>query len=125
MGRRSIFDQIFKEMQSIHFRLDDMENNLSSWNPQPLEISELKLLSLPDHLRKTYMVVFSKGECSAILVSNLTGRCRAIESSYLNQLVCMGWLSKRRVSKTTNFRAVSEKRSRTQQSLSQKEIRIP
>ncbi len=109
MVRRSIFDQIFKEMQNIRFRLDDLENNLSSWNPQPLEISESKLISLPDHLRKTYMVVVSKGECSAILVSNLTGRCRAIESNYLNQLARMGWLNKRRVSKTTHFRVLSEK----------------
>jgi len=109
MVRRSIFDQIFKEMQNIRFRLDDLENNMSSWNPQPLEISESKLISLPDHLRKTYMVVVSKGECSAIHVSNLTGRCRPIESNYLNQLVRMGWLRKRRVSKTTNFRAISEK----------------
>lgn len=109
MVRRSIFDQIFREMQNIRFRLDDMENNMSSWNPQPLEISESKLISLPDHLRRTYMTVVSKGECSAIQVSNLTGRCRAIESNYLNQLSRMGWLNKRRISKTTNFRAVSEK----------------
>jgi hypothetical protein len=109
MVRRSIFDQIFKEMQYIRFRLDDLENAMASWNPQPLEISESKLISLPDHLRRTYMVVVSKGECSAITASNLTGRCRAIESNYLNQLSRMGWLNKRRVSKTTHFRAVSEK----------------
>jgi hypothetical protein len=40
MVRRSIFDQIFREMQNIRFWLDDMENNMASWNPQPLEISE-------------------------------------------------------------------------------------
>jgi hypothetical protein len=108
MVRRSIFDQIFKEMQNIRFRLDDMENNMSSWNPQPLEISESKLISLPDHLRRTYMTVISKGECGAIHVSNFTGRCRAIESNYLNQLSRMGWLNKRRMSKTTIFRAVSK-----------------
>jgi hypothetical protein len=109
MVRRSIFDQIFKEMQNIRFRLDDLENNMSSWSPKPLEISESKLISLPDHLRRTYMIVVSKGECSAVQVSNLSGRCRAIESNYLNQLARMGWLNKRRVSKTTNFRSASEK----------------
>ena len=111
MVRRSIFDQIFKEMLNIRYRLDDLENNMSSWNPQPLEISESKLFALPDHLRKSYLTVVSKGECSAVDVSNLTGRCRAIESNYLNQLSRMGWLNKRRISKTTNFRAVSEKMS--------------
>ncbi len=107
MVRRSILDKIFKEIQNIRYRLDDLENNLSSWNPQPIEIPESKLMALPDHLRKTFMVVLSKGECSTVQVSNLTGRCRAIESSYLNQLSRMGWLYKRRVSKTTHFRPVS------------------
>jgi hypothetical protein len=105
--RRSIFDQIFREMQNIRFRLDDLENNISRWNPQPLEVSESELISLPDHLRRTYMVVLSKGECSALDVSNTSGRCRAIESNYLNQLTRMGWLNKRRISKTTKFSAIS------------------
>ncbi|MCW4018933.1 MAG: hypothetical protein NWF00_09700 [Candidatus Bathyarchaeota archaeon] len=109
MVRRSIFDKIFREMQNIRFRLDDLENSMASWNPQPMEITESKLISLPDHLRRTYMIVASKGECSAIQVSNLSGRCRPIESNYLNQLARMGWLNKRRVSKTTHFRAVPEK----------------
>ena len=107
MVKKSIFEQIFKEMQTIHFRLDDLENNVSGWTPQPLEISESKLISLPDHLRKTYMTVASKGECSSTIVSNTTGRCRAIESNYLNQLTRMGWLNKRRVAKAVHFRVVS------------------
>jgi hypothetical protein len=96
-------------MQNIRFRLDDLENCMSSWCPQPLGVSESELISLPDHLRRTFMVVVSRGECSAVVVSNLTGRCRAIESNYLNQLARMGWLNKRRISKTTVFRVVSAK----------------
>jgi len=109
MVRRSAFDRIFQEMQQIRYRLDDIETALSRWNPPPLEISESKLLSLPDNLRKTYMTVASKGECSATLTSNLTGRSRAIESSYLNQLARMGWLTKHRDSKTIHFRLISGK----------------
>ncbi len=108
MVRRSIFDQIFREMRNIRFRLDDMEKKMSNWNPQPLKVSESHLISLPDHLRRTYMVVLQKGECSATIVSNNTGRCRAIESNYLNQLRRMGWVNKRKISKTTNFRLVTE-----------------
>ncbi len=108
MVRRSIFDQIFREMQNIRFRLDDMEKNLSSWKPQPMSVAESDLISLPDHLRQTYLVVLQKGECQATVVSNSTGRCRAIESNYLNQLNRMGWLNKRRVSKAIHFRAVTE-----------------
>jgi hypothetical protein len=125
MVRRSIFDKIFKEMQNIRFRLDDLENNMASWNPQPVEIPESKLISLPDHLRRTYMVVVSKGECSAITVSNITGRCRAIESNYLNQLARMGWLNKRRVSKMTHFRLVSQKALKKSTITKAKELSIP
>jgi hypothetical protein len=53
--------------------------------------------------------VATKGECDATIASNLTGRCRAIESNYLNQLARMGWLNKRRVSKTISFRLVEIK----------------
>lgn len=116
--RKSTFDRIFEEMQQIHYRLDDIEAALSKWNPKPLEISESELFRLPDHLRKTFMIVASKGECNATDVSNLTGRCRAMESNYLNQLVRMGWLTKRKKSKTVNFCLLSGKvlKDRPQQS---------
>ena len=109
MVRRSILDRIFKEMISIRHRLDDIERNFSALEPQPLEVTGTELLMLPDHLRRTYTTVASRGECDAAVVSNHTGRCRAIESNYLNQLSRMGWLSKRRVSKTVRFGAVSGK----------------
>lgn len=100
-------DRIFQELLTIRHRLDDIERMFSNWNPQPLHISESDLLSLPDNLRKTYLIVASEGECSATQVSDLTGRSRAIESSYLNQLVRMGWLAKRRNSKTLHFYILS------------------
>lgn len=103
MVRRSAFDRILREMQEIRYRLDDIESFFSSWKPQPLEIKESELLLLSDNLRKTYVSVASKGECSATEVSNLTGRCRAAESNYLNQLVRMGWLERRRCSKEILF----------------------
>jgi len=105
--RRSAFDRIMQELQQVRYRLDDIEAALSRWNPQPLEISESELFALPDHLRKTYMTAVSKGECSATEVSNFTGRCRAVESNYLNQLTRMGWLVKRRHSKTARFCIIS------------------
>lgn len=99
-------DRIFQELLGIRHRLDDIERMFSNQRPQPLHVFESMLLSLPDHLRKTYLTVASEGECSATRVSNLTGRCRAIESSYLNQLVRMGWLTKHRSSKTLQFRII-------------------
>jgi hypothetical protein len=106
MVRRSVLDSIFKEMMNIRHRLDDIENNFSGWRQQPVDVPESSLITLPDHLRRTYVIVASKGECNAVEVSNLTGRCRAIESNYLNQLSRMGWLNKRRISKTVHFRLI-------------------
>jgi len=106
--RKSAVDRILQEIMQIRYRLDDIEAVLSGWNPRPLQISESQLFSLPDHLRKTYLTVMSKGECNATEVSNLTGRCRAMESNYLNQLARMGWLTKRRHSKTLRFSLVSK-----------------
>jgi hypothetical protein len=93
-------------MLNIRYRLDDIEKIISQSRTKPAEIPDIKLLLLPDHLRKTYTTVAGKGECDATIVSNLTGRCRAVESNYLNQLARMGWLNKRRVSKTISFRLV-------------------
>jgi hypothetical protein len=107
--RRSVFDQIFRELREIHYRLDDIEKAFSDWKPIPSEISSSELFLLPDHLRKTFMIVASKGECNAAIVSNLTGRSRAIESSYLNQLARMGWLERRRELRSICFRLVSDK----------------
>jgi hypothetical protein len=108
MVRRSVLNDIFKEMIKIRQRLDDIENNYSKSKPQPVDIQEPNLMSLPDHLRKSFLIIASKGECDASVVSNLSGRCRAIESNYLNQLERMGWLSKRRISKTVHFKPYIE-----------------
>jgi hypothetical protein len=103
MVRRSILDQIFREIQAIRFRLDELERN-GLQSKASLEVPESKLMSLPDHLRTTFLVVASKGECSAGSVATQTGRCRAVESNYLNQLCRMGWVDKSKTSRTTMFR---------------------
>ena len=109
MVRRSVFDQIFREMLNIRLRLDGLESAVSGWRVVPLEVSGSDLMCLPDHLRRTFLVVASRGECSAVVVAGVSGRCRSVESCYLNQLVRMGWLDKRRVSRTLLFRPVSER----------------
>jgi hypothetical protein len=55
------------------------------------------LLSLPQHLQTTYKTVLDlKGNVSADKVASITGKARAVESAYLNQLVNMKILSKHR-----------------------------
>ena len=104
MVRRSLYEQLMRELRKIRWRLDDIERSISNWKPQPLQVSESELFTLPDHLRKTYLALASKGECDATEVSNVTGRSRAIESSYLNSLARAGWVTKRRESKAILFR---------------------
>ena len=106
MTRRSIFDQIFHEMRNIRQRLDNIERNLANRKPKPLEVSEPEIANLPDHLRQTYIAVLRRGECTATEVSNETGRCRSVESNYLNQLLRMGKLNKRNASKECLFSSV-------------------
>ena len=52
------------------------------------------LLKLPDHLRKTMIALSKLIEGRADEVANITGRARAIESGYLNQLVRLGYVKK-------------------------------
>jgi hypothetical protein len=52
--------------------------------------------SLPEHLRRTMQAIVTLGEATAFQVSQKTGRSRAAESDYLNQLVDRGFLKKAR-----------------------------
>lgn len=65
----------------------------------------MTLLSLPDHLRKTATVVSSIGRGTAEEISKRTTRARAVESGYLNQLVRMGYLNKKRIGRNVVFSA--------------------
>lgn len=72
-----------------------------------LELGEaldvMTLLSLPDHLRKTAMVMCKVNGATANDVAVETKRARAVESSYLNQLVTMGHVKKRRKGRKVYF----------------------
>lgn len=100
----SYLKAIFDELRKIRDELYEIRRAFAGWKPQPINIEPSKLLALSDHLRKSYMVVATKGECNTDNVSAQTGRSRAIESSYLNQLVALGWLSKRQDHRAVLFR---------------------
>jgi len=69
--------------------------------PDVLDV--MTLLSLPDHLRKTAVMLCKLGEATADAVSEQTKRARAVESGYLNQLVLMGYLKKERRGRKAYF----------------------
>lgn len=63
----------------------------------------MTLLSLPGALRKTVMACYKLREASAEDLSRETERLRAVESACANQLVRMGFLSKRRDGRKVYF----------------------
>jgi predicted transcriptional regulator len=63
----------------------------------------MTLLSLPDHLRKTAMILNRLSRATASQVAQETKRARAVESSYLNQLVVMGHIHKTRQGRDVYF----------------------
>lgn len=70
---------------------------------QGLALSPSTLLSLPDHLRKTAIIVCQLGEANAAEIAARSGRARAAESDYLNQLARMGLLKKKRKGRESYF----------------------
>jgi len=62
---------------------------------QKLEREELiRLMELPNHLRETMLALMGLGKATAKGVSEQTGKSRASESDYLNQLERMGYVTR-------------------------------
>ena len=54
-----------------------------------LEKRVFRLLEFPKHLQTTVITLLKLGRATAEDVATVTGKARAVESSYLNQLVVM------------------------------------
>jgi hypothetical protein len=71
--------------------------------PDNLPLDVTTLLGLPDHLRKSALALATLGEATATDLSKETSRVRAVESDYLNQLVSMGLVKKKRKGRDVYF----------------------
>ena len=71
--------------------------------PENLPLDVTTLLGLPDHLRKSALALSTLSEATATDLSKETGRVRAVESDYLNQLVSMGLVKKKRKGRDVYF----------------------
>ena len=71
--------------------------------PDDMPLDVTTLLSLPDHLRKSALSLSTLREATATDLSKETGRVRAVESDYLNQLVSMGLVKKKRKGRDVYF----------------------
>jgi len=61
------------------------------------------IASLPEHLRKTALTIATMGQATARQIAIKTGRTRAAESDYLNQLASRGFLKKERKGREVRF----------------------
>ena len=101
-----------RSVESVSRKLDkliDVERSSARFSRSTIDVPEgtpldvTTLLSLPDHLRKSALALSSLGEATATDLSKETSRVRAVESDYLNQLVSMGLIKKKRKGRDVYF----------------------
>jgi hypothetical protein len=108
-----LLKRLNKNMETVSKKLDKLiEVQRSSVNqpfhptvaiPENLPLDVTTLLGLPDHLRKSALALATLSEATATDLSRETGRVRAVESDYLNQLVSMGLVKKKRKGRDVYF----------------------
>ncbi len=62
-----------------------------------------RILELPKHLQTTVLTLLQLGRATASEISEVTGKARAVESGYLNQLVVMRIVGKERKGRKAFF----------------------
>ncbi len=97
---KECLDRLNEKMEVII----ELQKQTPKANPDiPDVLDVMTLLSLPDHLRKTAITICKLDNATAEEVAEQTKRARAVESSYLNQLVMMGYLKKERRGRKAYF----------------------
>lgn len=111
-----LLKKISKSLEELNEKIDKLAEKTSLTEVKPkktfienLPLDAATLLSLPDHLRKTAIAICSLGEATAEDVAEETKRARAVESDYLNQLVALGYLKKKRIGRKVYF-SIEEKK---------------
>jgi ArsR family transcriptional regulator, lead/cadmium/zinc/bismuth-responsive transcriptional repressor len=110
----NILEKIEESLEKLNDKIEIMieiqKNGNSNSNNQKSQLSlpdasldVMTLLSMPDHLRKTAMVICRCSRATAEEIAEQTKRARAVESAYLNQLVIMGYLKKERKGRKAYF----------------------
>ncbi|MFQ6064781.1 MAG: transcriptional regulator [Candidatus Bathyarchaeia archaeon] len=105
---QKIKDSLDRLNEKLDVMIDIQRHSVGETETIPDALDVMTLLSLPDHLRKTAVTLCKLGEATAEEVAEQTKRARAVESSYLNQLVLMGYLKKERQGRKAYFYAEKE-----------------
>jgi len=113
--RQEILETL-SELRKVSGRLEALLTQLDKTSGLSLKddagpgIGVFALLSIPDHLRKTLIILSGSDEATARDVAKETGRTRGMESIYLNQLDRMGYVRKTRRGREVCF-SLKEKKS--------------
>ena len=103
-----LLESLLEEAKRTNRHLSAIKTELHKWS-EPRQTIVTKdnyyemMLELPDHLRQSYHAIEDLKEATATQVASITKRARAVESSYLNQLVMFGFLKKRKEGRKTIF----------------------
>jgi len=101
-NRASELKEIKRSLSEIDKKVDELIK-LHSTQRTTRESVPNTLGSLPRHLQETARTIATLGEGTAENVADKTGRTRAAESDYLNQLASRGFLRKERKGRKTHF----------------------
>lgn len=100
---KSIEQQLLTSYSKLNYKINGLARQVSDvlnlmTTPVKLTRNEhLILRTLPQHLIKTYFTLQGLANANATQISLITGKARAIESSYLCQLTTMGYITKKRL----------------------------
>ncbi len=86
-------------MDLLIVALSEQKRNNTTMNQPDM----LTILTLPVALRKTIMALMKLNKATAQEIATETGRSRAAESSFANQLARINFVKKERVGQTTYF----------------------
>lgn len=90
--------QLEKEVAFLRKQVKQLWDKLESLPEEVKERVQVKIIEvnidLPDHLRRTVNAMPLSVEVTAQQVADVTGRKRAMESDYLNQLARLGCIKK-------------------------------
>jgi hypothetical protein len=107
-NQEELLEEIRGALEGLNAKIDRMLETEKNVQREGLEnmadsLDLNSLFSIPDHLRKTLMVLIRLREATAKEVALQTNRTRAVESGYLNQLVTMGYMKKERKGRKAYF----------------------
>lgn len=101
-GKTDKLDLIARRLKEISEKLDRILKFQKTDRETPTTNT---LTTLPKHLKLTASSIAELGEATALEVADETGRARAAESDYLNQLADRGFLRKERKGRSVYFKA--------------------